>query len=74
MEYAQASSDGKYLYVDVTTINEVVIIDTNNLGIVKRIPTGNVPFWIAVPGNDGLLLLFYLKTVERSKCANMPES
>jgi YVTN family beta-propeller protein len=39
------------LYVDVTTTNEVVVIDSNNLEIAKRIPTGNAPFWIAVPGN-----------------------
>ena len=47
----RTSSDGKYLYVDMSTANEVVVIDTNNLEIVKRIPTGNVPFWLAVPGN-----------------------
>jgi DNA-binding beta-propeller fold protein YncE len=41
----RASSDGKYLYADVTTTNEAVVIDANNLEIVKRIPTGNVPFW-----------------------------
>jgi YVTN family beta-propeller protein len=41
----------QYLYVDVSTANNIVVIDTNNLEIVKRIPTGNVPFWLAVTGN-----------------------
>jgi YVTN family beta-propeller protein len=45
------SSNGNYLYVDVTTTNEIVVIDTNSLEIISRIPTGNVPFWIAVSRN-----------------------
>jgi hypothetical protein len=35
--------------------NNVVVIDTNNLEIVKQIPTGNVLFWLAVVGNHILL-------------------
>ena len=40
--------DGKYLYVGITTKNKIIVIDTNNLKIIKQIPTGNTPFWIAV--------------------------
>jgi len=28
------------------------VIDTNSLEIISKIPTGNIPFWIAVPAND----------------------
>jgi YVTN family beta-propeller protein len=48
----RASSNGNYLYVDVTTTNEIVVIDTNSLEITSRIPTGNFPFWIAISGNN----------------------
>lgn len=48
----RTSSNGNYLYVDVTTTNEIVVIDTNNLEIISRIPTGNVPFWIAMSRNN----------------------
>jgi YVTN family beta-propeller protein len=48
----RTSSNRNYLYVDVTTTNEIVVIDTNSLEIISRIPTGNVPFWIAMSRNN----------------------
>jgi len=48
----RVSSDGKFLFVDVSSANKVVVIDANSLEIIKQIPTGNMPFWLAVPGNQ----------------------
>lgn len=53
------------LYVDVTTTNEVVVIDSNNLEIAKRIPTGNAPFWSCTRKSLTFFLSFILKTVGR---------
>ena len=38
-------------YVTVQGEDKVVVIDTNSLEIISRIPTGNIPFWISVSGN-----------------------
>jgi YVTN family beta-propeller protein len=48
----RSSSDGKLLYVDVTSTNKVVLIDTEQLKIINYINTGKSPFWIAIPNNS----------------------
>jgi len=48
----RASSDGKLLYVDVTSTNKVVLIDTEQLKIINYINTGKSPFWIAISNNS----------------------
>jgi DNA-binding beta-propeller fold protein YncE len=47
----RTSLDGMFLFVDVSTDNKVAAMDTNSMEIIKQIPTGNAPFWLAVPGN-----------------------
>ncbi len=47
----RASRDSHWLYVTVTGDNRVVVIDTDSMRVVARIPVGEFPFWIAVPGN-----------------------
>jgi YVTN family beta-propeller protein len=44
----RTSSNGKLLYVDVTSTNNVVLIDTEQLKIINYIKTGKTPFWIAI--------------------------
>ena len=46
----RTSTDGKLLFVDISSANKIAIIDTNTQ-IIKQIPTGNSPFWLAAPGN-----------------------
>ena len=48
----RTSSDGKLLYLDVTSTNKVVLIDTKQLKIINYINTGKSPFWIAIPNNS----------------------
>lgn len=49
----RASANGRWLYVGVTGTNEVAVIDTETLKVVKQVPArGEVPFWIAVVGNN----------------------
>jgi YVTN family beta-propeller protein len=47
----RTDSSGTKLYVGVTQTNEVVVIDIETLEITDRLNPGNVPFWIAIPGN-----------------------
>jgi len=47
----RTNSDGSILYVAVTQTNKIVEIDTGKLEIINSLKTGNMPFWIAVPGN-----------------------
>lgn len=47
----RASKDSRWLYVTVTGDNRVVIVDTRSMQVVKQIPVGKFPFWIAVNGN-----------------------
>ena len=47
----RTSLDNSKLYVGVTRTNEIIIIDTQSLTIQEKLPVGNVPFWIASPGN-----------------------
>ena len=48
----RTNSDGKLLYVDVTSTNKVILIDTEQLKIINYISTGKSPFWIAIPNNS----------------------
>ena len=42
---------GNNLYGGGSKSNEIVVIDLESLEIVDRIESGNIPFWIAIPGN-----------------------
>jgi len=49
----RASRDGRWVYVGVIGSAKVAVIDIRTLQVVKQIPThGEVPFWIAVVGNE----------------------
>jgi len=37
--------------VAVTGPNQVAVIDTRKMAVVKRLSPGKTPFWIAIPGN-----------------------
>jgi len=44
--------DGSKVYVGVTGINEILIIDADTIEIKDRIGVGKVPFWLVIPGNQ----------------------
>lgn len=49
---ARASKDGRWIYATVTGDDSVAVIDTRTLELARRIPLeGELPFWVAVPGN-----------------------
>jgi len=48
----RTSSDSKILYVDVTSTNKVVVINTENMEIIDQVKTGKTPFWITVSNNS----------------------
>jgi len=49
----RASADGRWVYAAVTAINKVAVIDAHSLKVVRQIDMhGQLPFWIAVRGND----------------------
>ncbi len=47
----RASPDGTRAYVAVAFTNEIVEVEIPSLRILRRYPTAEIPFWIAVPGN-----------------------
>ena len=47
----RASVDGSKVYVGVTKTNEILVIDANTFDTKDKIHTGNIPFWLAIPGN-----------------------
>jgi len=48
----RASRDGRFIYASVTADNQIAVIDSQSLKVVRRQPVdGKFPFWIAVPGN-----------------------
>lgn len=47
----RTSKDGRWLYVTVTGENRVAVIDTRSLQVIKQIPVGEFPFWVAVKDN-----------------------
>lgn len=47
----RASKDSRWIYVTLTHENKVVVVDALTLKVVKKIPVGEFPFWIAVQGN-----------------------
>ncbi len=47
----RTDTDSRYAYVAVTSKNQLVKIDLDNLKVVDRIDIGKFPFWIAVNGN-----------------------
>lgn len=48
----RSSKDSKWLYVTLTKDNEIAVINTSTLKVEKKIAVGELPFWIAVPGNS----------------------
>lgn len=44
----RASKDSRWIYVTLTHENKVVVVDALTLKVVKKIPVGEFPFWIAV--------------------------
>ena len=50
MAFAPAVTAGSY--TSVTADNQIAVIDSQSLKVVRRQPVdGKFPFWIAVPGN-----------------------
>lgn len=47
----RTSKDGRWLYVTVTGENQVSVIDTRSMQVIKQIPVGKFPFWVAVKDN-----------------------
>ena len=47
----RASEDNKWLYVTLTKDDEIAVINTETMRVVKKIPVGQFPFWIAVKNN-----------------------
>ncbi len=47
----RASSDSRWIYAAVTKDDLVAVIDAKTMKVVKKIPVGRFPFWLALRGN-----------------------
>jgi YVTN family beta-propeller protein len=47
----RASRDNRWIYVAVTKDDVVAVIETKTMKVVKKIPVGRFPFWLALRGN-----------------------
>ncbi len=47
----RASKNSQWLYVTLPKKNEIAVINTSTMAVEARVPSGEFPFWIALPGN-----------------------
>jgi YVTN family beta-propeller protein len=47
----RSSADSKWIYVTITKDNTLVVVNAKTMKVVKTIPVGKFPFWVALQGN-----------------------
>jgi len=48
----RSSADSKWIYVTITKDNTLVVVNAETLKVVKTIPVGKFPFWVALKNNS----------------------